>query len=69
MSCGVGRKCHWDLALLCLWRGPAATSLIQPLAWEPACAAGAALKREKKIFFSGGTRHEVRSRVKGYEGM
>ena len=37
-----------DPALLCLWCSPAATVLIQPLAWEPPCAVGVALKREKK---------------------
>ena len=50
MNCGVGRRCGLDLVLLWLWRRPAATALIQPLAWEPPCAAGAALKkiRQKK---------------------
>ena len=33
-----------DLALLWLWRRPAATALIRPLAWEPPYAKGAALK-------------------------
>ena len=36
-----------DLALLWLWCRPAATALIQPLAWEPPCVAGAALKRQR----------------------
>ena len=36
-----------DLALLWLWRRPAATAPIRPLAWEPPCAEGAALKRQK----------------------
>ena len=31
-----------DLALLWLWYRPAAAAPIQPLAWEPPCAAGAA---------------------------
>ena len=31
-----------DPALLWLWRRPAATAPIGPLAWEPPCAAGAA---------------------------
>ena len=44
MSCGVGRRRGWDLALLWLWCRPAA--LIQPLDWEPPYAAGAALKRK-----------------------
>ena len=46
MSCGVGRRRVSDLAWL--WRRPAATALIQPLAWELPFAAGAALKRPKK---------------------
>ena len=35
MSCGVGCKHSWDLALLWLWRRPMATAPIRPLAWEP----------------------------------
>ena len=31
-----------------LWCRPAATALVQPLAWEPPYAKGAALKRPKK---------------------
>ena len=34
--------------LLWLWLWQAATALIRPLAWEPPCAAGVALKRQKK---------------------
>ena len=30
-----------------LWRRPAATALILPLAWEPSYASGAALNRQK----------------------
>ena len=39
-------RAQWvkDLALLWLWPRPAATALIGPLAWEPPCAAAAALK-------------------------
>ena len=33
-----------DLALPWLWYRPAATALIRPLAWEPPCVSGAALK-------------------------
>ena len=47
MSCGVGRRHGSDLALLWLWCSPAATAPIQPLAWEPPYAAGAALKDKK----------------------
>ena len=48
MNCGVGRRWGSDVALLWLWRRLAAAALIQPLAWEPPYAAGAALKRPKK---------------------
>ena len=34
-------------ALLWLLCRPAAAALIQPLAWEPPCAAGMALKKQK----------------------
>ena len=37
-----------DLAWLWLWCRPAAAAPIQSLAWEPPCAANAALKRHKK---------------------
>ena len=47
MCCGVGGRRGLDLALLWLWCRPAATALIRPIAWEPLCAAGAALKRQK----------------------
>ena len=33
------------MALLLLWYGPAATTPISPLAWEPPYAMGMALKR------------------------
>ena len=42
MSCGVGRRRGSDPALLWLWRRPVATAQIQPLAWEPPYAVGAA---------------------------
>ena len=45
-------QCVKDLAWL--WHRPAATALIQPLAWEPLYAASAALKdqkRKKNFFF------------------
>ena len=37
-----------DILLLWLWHRPAAVALIRPLAWEPPCASGAALKKTKK---------------------
>ena len=58
MSCGVGCRCGSDPALLWLWCRPVATAPIQPLAWEPPYAAGAALemakrqKKKKKNLFS-----------------
>ena len=48
MSCGVGRTGCLDLALLWLWRRPAATAPIRLLAWEIPYAVGAALKKDKK---------------------
>ena len=49
MSCGVGCRCGSDPALLWLWRGPVATALIQPLAWEPPYSTGAALEKAKRL--------------------
>ena len=52
MSCGADSRCGLDPTLLWLW--PATTPPIGPLVWEPPCAAGAALKRQKdqkKKFF------------------
>ena len=42
-----GRRHGLDPTLLWLWCGPAATAQIQPLAWEPPYAAGAALKTKR----------------------
>ena len=47
VSCGVGRRHGSDLAWLRLWHRLAAEALIQPLAWEPPCATGVALKRQE----------------------
>ena len=47
MSHGVGHRYGSDPVLLWLWCRPVATPPIQPLAWEPPYAAGAALKRTK----------------------
>ena len=47
MSCGVGRRRGSDLALLLLYRRPAATAPIRPLAWELPYAAPAAPKCKK----------------------
>ena len=48
MSCGVGHRCGSDLMLLWLWCRPAAVAQIGPLAWEPPCATGVALKKQKQ---------------------
>ena len=48
MSCGVGRRRGSDLALLWLWRKPAATALVQPLTWEPPYAAASSPRKGKK---------------------
>ena len=44
----VGRRSGSDLALLWLWHRLVATAPILPLAWEPPCASGVALKKRKK---------------------
>ena len=44
MSYGVGCRHGSDLVLLWLWRRQVAAASIQPLAWEPPYAVGAALK-------------------------
>ena len=48
MSYGVGPRCSWDLALLWLWRRPAATAPIRFLTWEPPNAKGEAQKTKKR---------------------
>ena len=47
VSCGVGRRCGSDPALLWLWRRLATTAPIPPLAQEPPYAAGAAQEWQK----------------------
>ena len=48
VSCGVGRRRGWDLALLWLWPRPAAAAPIGPLAWESPYAVGVALEKTKQ---------------------
>ena len=48
VSCSVGCRCDLDPALLGLWCRRGAVALIQPLAWEPPYAAGAALEKAKR---------------------
>ena len=63
MSCGVGRRCGSDLALLglrlcpwlCPWLWLVATAPIRSLAWEPPYAAGVALKKKSEETFSAGS--------------
>ena len=43
----VGSQLGFDLTLMLLWLRSAALALIGPLAWEPPCAAGMALKKQK----------------------
>ena len=47
MWCCRELRCRSDPAWLWLWRRLAAAALTQPLAWEIACAKGAALKKNK----------------------
>ena len=48
MRCGVGHRRGSDPVWLWLWWRPAAVAPIGPLACEPPCAIGAALKKLKK---------------------
>ena len=48
MGYGVGHRCGSDPELLWLWRRPAATALIGPLAWEPPYAEGVTLEKAKR---------------------
>ena len=48
MSYSVGHRHGSALMLLWLWRRLAAKAPIQPLAWEPPYAVGAALKSQKE---------------------
>ena len=48
MSCGVGRRCGSDLALVWLGCRPASVAPIRPLAWESPYAVGVALKKQKQ---------------------
>ena len=48
MSCGVGCRRGSDPALLWLWRRPAATAPIRPLAWESPHAVGNGPRKGKK---------------------
>ena len=47
-SCDVGCRCGSDPTLLWHWRGPVATALIRPLAWESPYAEGSTLEKAKR---------------------
>ena len=47
MSSDVGLSCGLDPVLLWLWCRPAAIAPFRPLVWEPPCAMGMTLKRQK----------------------
>ena len=71
VSCDVGRRRCSDLVLLWLWRRPAATAPIRPLAWELAYAEGVALNRKtnkenkKTIGTRGGEAEETETKGEG----
>ena len=48
MSCGAGRRCGLDVALLWLWCRPAAAAPIGPLTWELPYATGTTIKKKKQ---------------------
>ena len=48
MSCSVGQRCSLDLVFLWLWCRLAAVAPIRALAWQLPCAAGAALKKQRR---------------------
>ena len=68
MNCGVGCRLDSDPTLLWLWHRLVATALIRSLAWEPPCAAGVALKRQKKKSSSVVLRRVIESRRHAYNG-
>ena len=46
VSCGIDCRCGSDPTLLWLWHRLVASAMIEPLAWEPPYAGGAALKKK-----------------------
>ena len=48
MSCSIGCRRGSDPTLMWLWRRLVATAPIEPLAWEPPHAMGAALEKTKR---------------------
>ena len=53
VSCGVGCRHGSGLALLWLWRRPAAAAPIRPLAWKLSYAKPVILKQNKQTKLSG----------------
>ena len=51
MSCGVGHRRGSDPVLLWLWWRLEAIALIQPVAWEPPYAVGAALEKKERYWY------------------
>ena len=65
VSCGVGHRRGLGTTLLWLWRRRATTVPIQPLAWKPPYAAGAALKRQKERGKEGREERKEKRKEKG----
>ena len=63
MNCGSSHRRGSDLALLWLWRRPAAAPLIQPLAWELPYAAGVTLKMNKAMFLFSQINISLKTRI------
>ena len=62
MSCGVGHRCDSGMALLWLRCRLAAIAPIRPLAWEPPCAMGVALKTKKKSLIDYGKKQQIQQK-------
>ena len=65
VSCGVGRRCGSDPALLWLWCRPVSAALIRPLAWEPPYAMSATLEKDKKTKKEEEVKMKTRSSCRG----
>ena len=64
----MGRRHGLDPVLLWLWRRPATTALIGPLAWEPPYAAEAALEKGKMTKTNKQTKKRAAAARSGREG-
>ena len=65
MSCGVGQRLGSDPALPWPWHRLVATALIQPLAWEPPYATGAAQEIATIITTTTTTKKRQKTKKKG----